>query len=74
VDAADFLFIMRETGMTQGNLSSHMEKLAAAGLITIIKEFVGRRPRTLLRITDEGQTALRAYVTTMRHLFSGIAE
>ena len=30
VESADFLFVMRQTGLTKGNLSSHMSKLEAA--------------------------------------------
>jgi len=30
VEEADFLFLMRKTGLTWGNLSSHMSKLEAA--------------------------------------------
>ena len=52
---ADFLFVQRATGLTKGNLSSHMTKLEDAGLVTIEKRFVGRRPNTRLALTDEGR-------------------
>jgi len=61
VESADFLFVMRQTGLTKGNLSSHMGKLEAAGYIEIKKEFVEKIPHTLLRITAKGQAALRDY-------------
>ena len=35
VESADFLFVERQTGLTRGNLSSHMGKLEAAGYIEI---------------------------------------
>ena len=38
VESADFLFIMRQTDLTFGNLSAHMSKLEEAGYIEIIKE------------------------------------
>ena len=38
-ESADFLFLMRQTGLTGGNLSSHLSKLEAAGYISIEKEF-----------------------------------
>ena len=31
VQSADFLFLLRQTGLTQGNLSSHLSKLEEAG-------------------------------------------
>ena len=61
VESADFLFLMRQTGLTRGNLSSHMTKLEAAGYIDIKKEFVAKIPRTLLCLTDKGRDAFQAY-------------
>lgn len=67
---ADFLFVERQTGLTRGNLSSHMSKLEAAGYIEINKEFVDKIPRTLLRITDQGRSALLDYTSTMNKVLS----
>ncbi|MGD9094019.1 MAG: transcriptional regulator [Anaerolineales bacterium] len=47
VEMADFLIVERQTGLTRGNLSSHMSKLEDAGYIEINKEFVNKIPRTL---------------------------
>lgn len=58
VDSADFTWLMRQTGLTQGNLSAHLGKLDAAGLVAIEKGFEGKRPRTTLRITPEGAERL----------------
>jgi len=68
VESADFLFVERQTGLTRGNLSSHMGKLEAAGYIEIKKEFVDKIPRTLLRITDEGRAALLDYTNNMKQV------
>jgi DNA-binding MarR family transcriptional regulator len=61
VARADFLYVMRETGLSQGNLSSHLAKLEAAGYVEIEKTFSGKVPRTVLQLTDRGREALRAY-------------
>jgi len=61
VESADFLFLMHQTGLTRGNLSSHMSKLEAAEYIDIKKEFVGKIPRTLLHLTDKGRGAFQTY-------------
>ena len=55
VESGDFTFLMRQTGLTWGNLSSHMSKLEAAGYIEVEKEFVNKKPRTMLRLTDKGR-------------------
>ena len=66
VDQADFLFLERETGLTRGNLSSHLTKLEDAGFIAIDKTYLGKRPATLCRLTESGSAALRAHLTTLR--------
>lgn len=72
VDAADFLFLMRQLGLTQGNLSSHMTRLEAAGYVHVEKEFENRRPRTLLRLTNEGRSAVEQYAVQMQQLLAGL--
>jgi len=52
VESADFLFLMHQTGLTHGNLSSHMRKLEAADYIEVVKEFVDKKPHTMLRLID----------------------
>jgi len=42
---ADFLYVMRETGLTQGNLSSHLAKLEAAGYVAVGEDLRGQGPR-----------------------------
>jgi len=68
VERADFLWVMRQTGLTWGNLSSHMSKLEAAGYIDVEKKFVGKKPSTRLRLTDKGRTAFQKYLQTMKRL------
>jgi DNA-binding transcriptional ArsR family regulator len=61
VESADFLFIMRQTGLTKGNLSSHLGKLETAGYVIIEKEFVEKIPHTVVKIASPGRAALQAY-------------
>ena len=61
VEGADFLFLMRQTGLTKGNLSSHLGKLEAAEYVEIQKEFVEKIPHTVVKITSKGREALQAY-------------
>ena len=69
VESADFLFMMRQTGLTFGNLSAHMSKLENAGYIEIIKEFVGKKPHTMLRLTQKGRIAFEEYKKKMKQFF-----
>ena len=59
--SADFLYLLRETGTTRGNLSSHMAKLEQAGYVAVEKKFVDRIPRTLYHLTDAGREAFETY-------------
>ena len=52
---ADFTFLLRVTGLTNGNLSTHLTKLETAGLVTIVKQFAGKRPQTLVSLTATGR-------------------
>ncbi len=61
VESADFTFLMNQTGLTWGNLSSHMSKLEDAGYVAVEKTFVGKKPQTLARLTPEGRAAFEAY-------------
>ena len=72
VESADFLFLMRQTGMTFGNLSSHMSKLEAAGYLDVEKEFVGKKPNTKLSLTEMGRQAFEIYRKNMQQLFTDV--
>jgi len=61
VDEADFLYLLDQTGLTRGNLSSHMAKLERAGYVTVDKSFVERIPRTTYRLTPAGRSAFEAW-------------
>jgi DNA-binding MarR family transcriptional regulator len=68
VESADFLFLMNQTKLTRGNLSSHLSKLEAAGYVEIKKEFVEKIPRTLLSLTEEGRKAFAEYRQKMQQV------
>jgi DNA-binding transcriptional ArsR family regulator len=64
----DFLFLQRETGLTKGNLSSHLARLEEAGYVGIEKTFRGKIPLTLARLTPEGKAAFQVYRKAMNGL------
>lgn len=74
VESADFLFLERQTGLTRGNLSSHLIKLEEAGYVVIKKEFVDKIPRTLVRLSDNGRDAFRAYKKNLRKILDELPE
>ena len=61
VESADFTYLARRTGLTDGNISSHMARLEDAGYVTVVKTFNGRRPRTIYELNGRGRAAFEAY-------------
>ena len=61
IKESDFIFLKNQTGMTWGNLSSHLSKLEDAGYIRIKKEISNKKIKTRISLTDEGRRAFREY-------------
>jgi DNA-binding MarR family transcriptional regulator len=61
VKECDFLYLLHETDLNKGTLSSHLTRLEETGYIEIEKTYRGKVPQTLLRLTDSGRTAFEAY-------------
>ena len=74
VDVADFTFLINATELTDGNLSSHLAKLEAANYVEIEKGYEGKRPRTLLRLTEEGRQAVESYRSTMQQALQNMKD
>ena len=72
LESAEFVFLLRQTGMAQGNLSSHLKRLEEGGCIDVTKEFVGKKPRTLLALNERGRRAFKQYVLEMKKIFDGL--
>jgi DNA-binding transcriptional ArsR family regulator len=74
VESADFLFLQRQTGLTWGNLSSHLSTLENAGYVAIEKEFLDKKPHTTLHLTHKGRTAFQEYRESMKQVFEDLPE
>jgi DNA-binding HxlR family transcriptional regulator len=61
VDSADFLFLLKESRLTKGNLSVHLSRLEEAGYLTVKKTFRGKIPHTEFRLTPKGRSAFDQY-------------
>ncbi|MEN8114637.1 MAG: transcriptional regulator [Actinomycetota bacterium] len=72
IDEADFVYLSSQTGLTAGNISSHMTKLEGAGYVEVEKSFVDRKPRTVYHLTDEGRRAVEQYRDTIDKMLSGL--
>jgi DNA-binding MarR family transcriptional regulator len=69
--SADFVFLQRITRLTNGNLSAHLSKLYVAGLVSIEKRFVDRKPNTHVAITTKGRHAVEEHWLQLEQLRAG---
>ena len=70
VKRADFTYLLNVSGLSKGNLSVQMSRLADGDLVKIEKSFRDNRPRTMYELTREGRQALRAYKKNMLTILS----
>ncbi|MFX1463418.1 MAG: winged helix-turn-helix domain-containing protein [Promethearchaeota archaeon] len=74
VESADFVFLRNQTGLTNGNLSSHLSKLESAGYVEIEKKFKGKKPQTMLKLSTEGRMAFELYRKKMKQVLGSLPE
>jgi DNA-binding MarR family transcriptional regulator len=60
-ESVDFIFLMRLTGLTWGNLSSHLSTLEEAEYVNIEKKFIQKKSHTMINLTEKGRQAFRDY-------------
>lgn len=74
VDSVDFIFLRRMTGLTWGNLSTHLSKLEEAGYVAIEKGYKGKKPHTMIRLTDQGRVAFREYKKSLQQVLDDLPD
>jgi len=66
IEEADFLYLLHETEMNKGTLSSHLARLEEEGYVEITKTYRGKVPQTLLKLTRAGRKAFKQYRTMVQ--------
>ena len=69
VEECDFLYLLHETEMNKGNLSSHLARLEEAGYVQIEKTHRGKVSQTLLRLTSVGRASFARYRKGLKAAF-----
>ena len=72
LESADFVFLIRLTGLTWGNLSSHLTTLEEAGYVELEKKIVGKRVNTMVALTRQGREAFRAWRKQMQDVLNDL--
>ncbi len=65
-DSVDFTYLRELLQLTDGNLGAHLLKLEESGYAEVDKTFVGRKPRSFIRVTDKGRAAFLDYVNVLK--------
>jgi len=68
VKKVNFIYLREKLDVTDGNLSSHMEKLEKAGYVNVKKSFVDKKPNTVYSITEKGKKAFRSYLEHLERI------
>jgi DNA-binding MarR family transcriptional regulator len=66
--SADFTYLQTITGLSRGNLSSHLSRLEASDLVSVEKSFAGRKPRTTVAITRSGRARIEGHWESLADL------
>jgi DNA-binding MarR family transcriptional regulator len=74
VKKADFTWLLNQTGLTRGNLSVQMSKLAEAGVVKVHKRFHNNRPQTLYEMTNAGRQVLGKYKKNMQRILDALPD
>ena len=68
-----FADLKKLCGLTDGNLSRHVQILEAAGLLDVEKSFENNRPQTLCRLTNEGRARFVEYLAVLEQVLRDAA-
>ena len=69
IESADFLFLLKESNLSRGNLSVHLSRLEEAGYVQTEKTFRGKIPHTEYRLTPKGKSAFDRYRKSLGSIF-----
>ena len=74
VDNLDYVFLKNQTGLSWGNLATHLGKLEEAGYVRIQKGYQGKKPHSKIDLTPEGRSAFQEYRKSVQQLFDDLPE
>jgi DNA-binding MarR family transcriptional regulator len=74
VESADYIFLKNMTGLTWGNLATHLNKLEETGYIKSVKSFQGKKPHTTIYLTERGRQAFQEYKRSMQQVLDDLPD
>lgn len=74
VESLDYVFLKNQTGYSWGNLATHLGKLEEAGYVQIEKGYQGKKPHSLIQLTEQGRKAFQAYKSKFQQLLDDLPD
>lgn len=71
---ASFPELKKQLSLSDGNLSTHLRKLEDSGYLIVDKQFIDRKPSTIVSLTTEGKTAFSEYLLELTAMVQGTAD
>ena len=68
----DFTTLKKRLDVADGAIGIHLRKLEDVGYLTCSKSFVGRRPKSVYKITPQGRRALSSYLSAMQQVIDAV--
>ena len=73
-DSVDYVYLTHLTGLTWGNLATHVGKLEEEGYVEVEKTFVDKKPYSVIKLTKKGRDAFKVYKDQMKAVFDDLPE
>lgn len=67
-ESLEFTRLRAIVGATDGNLGAHISTLEQAAYLEVEKDFVRKKPRTRVRLTQAGRRAFESYLAFLREI------
>ena len=74
VESVDYVFLKNQTGLSWGNLATHLNRLEKAGYVAIEKGFKGKKPHTMIHLTKRGREAFKDYKQSMQQVLDDLPD
>ena len=74
VDSVDYVYLTHLTGLTWGNLATHINKLEEAGYVVVEKTFVDKKPYSVIKLTKKGRQAFKDYKKQMQDVLDDLPD
>lgn len=74
VESLDYVFLKNQTGLSWGNLSTHLAKLENVGYVVIEKGYQGKKPQSKIELTPRGREAFKNYKSNIQTVLDDLPD